>query len=134
MSTQPKQKVAHTTQQQPGRGEREASGDFGVKSAATPFHVRGQARGYCRSSRSDAADLQPAGLWITSPDPQPAVRAGYPPSPSLQMLQVPAEVPGFLQILEGVAGGSQLGHLSIQAPNRRCRFGHQLDLSECLSR
>ena len=45
-----------------GEASRASPGHFGVKSAATAFNVRVQARGHCRCSRSDAANL--AAGWV----------------------------------------------------------------------
>ena len=58
MSWEPMQKLAQRYQAA-GRGQ---PGSFGVKSAATAFYVRAQARGHCRCSRSDAANL--AAGWV----------------------------------------------------------------------
>ena len=116
--------------QQPGRGEQDASGcigmyrhQVGIKSAATPLPAWGARPAATAAAPAATPQACPAGLWITSPDPQPAVRAGHPPSPSLQMLQVLATEPRNLQKRGGDHGGIQAGcHLDKPAqlhdPNR----------------
>ena len=52
----------HSGIKQQGEASRAASGNIGIKSAATAFYVRAQARGHCRCSRSDAANL--AAGWV----------------------------------------------------------------------